>query len=77
MGFGLSDQLDRDDVKPVIAALLQGEAPAVRYMTILAAGAEKHAKELQELVQCPDRQIAGWATEKLQQLGAEPMGAEE
>ncbi len=68
VGFGLSDQFDREDVKSVIAALLQDEVPVVRYMTVLAVGAEKHITELQELARCPDRQIAGWATEKLKQL---------
>jgi hypothetical protein len=69
VGFGLSDQLDREDVKPVIAALLQDDDPGVRYMTVLAVGAEKHIKELQELAQCPNKQVANWAVEKLKQLG--------
>jgi len=68
VGFGLSDQLDREDVKPVIAALLQDDDPGVRYMTIVAVGPEKHVKELQELAQCANRRIAGWAAEKLNQL---------
>jgi HEAT repeat protein len=69
VGFGLSDQLDREDVKPVIAALLEDDAPDVRYMTIVAVGAEKHIKELQELARCSNKQIANWAAERLKHLG--------
>jgi HEAT repeat protein len=68
VGFGLSEQLDREDVQAVIAALLRDDDPGVRYMTILAVGPEKHVQELQELARCANRQIAGWAAEKLDQL---------
>jgi hypothetical protein len=74
VAFGLSDQFEREDVKAVIPALLEDEVPVVRYMTILAVGVEKHITELQGLARCPDRQIAGWASEKLKQLGAEQIG---
>lgn len=68
VGFGLSEQLDREDVQAVIAALLRDDDPGVRYMTILAVGPDKHVQELQELARCANRQIAGWAAEKLDQL---------
>jgi len=68
VAFGLKEQLDRADVKPVIAALLQDKVPSVRYMTIVAVGPEKHVKELEQLTQCCDRQVAEWATAKLKQI---------
>ena len=71
VAFGLKEQLDRADVKPVIAALLQDKVPSVRYMTIVAVGPEKHVKELKELeqlTQCCDRQVAERATAKLKQI---------
>jgi HEAT repeat protein len=65
---GLKEQFDRADVKPVIVALLQDKVPVVRYMTILTVGPEQHVKELEQLTQCDDRQVAEWATGKLKQI---------
>jgi hypothetical protein len=65
---GLVEQLQREDVEPVIETLLEDDVPVVRYMTILAIGPENHTEELQALAQCQDRQVAGWAAEKLEQL---------
>ncbi len=66
---GLVGHLQREDVKSVIEALLQDDVTLVRYMTILAVGPENHAEELRVLRKCEDRQVAGWAAEKLEQLG--------
>jgi HEAT repeat protein len=68
VAFGLKEQLERADVQRVIAALLEDKVPSVRYMTILAVGPEKHVKELEQLTQCGDRQVAEWATAKLTQI---------
>ncbi len=68
VAFGLKDQLERADVQHVIASLLEDKVPSVRYMTILAVGPEKHVKELEQLAQCGDRQVAEWATAKLTQI---------
>ena len=72
VGFGLADELDREDVRPVISALLQDDNPGVRYMTISAVRVEKHFKELQQMAQSPNKQIANWAVETLKQLEHPP-----
>jgi len=41
IAWGLTDQLEREDVQAVIADLLKDPSPLVRYMTILAVGPEK------------------------------------
>jgi len=68
VAFGLKEQLERADVQQVIAALLEDKVPSVRYMTILAVGPEKHVKELEQLTECGDLQVAEWATAKLKQI---------
>jgi len=68
VAFGLKEQLERADVQHVIAALLEDKVPSVRYMTILAVGPEKHVKELEQLTQCGDQQVAEWASAKLTQI---------
>jgi HEAT repeats len=68
IAWGLTDQLEREDVKTVIADLLKDPSPLVRYMTILAVGPEKHLKELKALAQGTDPKVSAWASEKLKQL---------
>jgi HEAT repeat protein len=65
---GLVGQFEREDVKSVIATLLNDKSLSVRYMTILAVGPEKFVKELQELAHGPDPRIADWATQKIEQI---------
>ncbi len=68
VAWGLSNQLDREDVKGAIAILLQDKSPTVRYMTILAAGPQKYVPELKELAKEPDSWAARSARDKLKQL---------
>ncbi len=68
IAYGLTDQLEREDVQAVIADLVEDPSPLVRYMTILAVGPEKHLKELKELAQGSDPKVSAWASEKLKQL---------
>jgi len=68
IAWGLTDQLDREDVQAVITDLLKDPSPLVRYMTILAVGPEKRLKELKALAQGTDPKVSAWASEKLKQL---------
>jgi HEAT repeats len=66
--WGLTDQLEREDVQAVIADLLKDPSPLVGYMTILAVGPEKYLKELKALAKGTDPKVSAWASEKLKQL---------
>lgn len=58
VGFGLAKQFEQEDVKPVITALLSDPSSLVRLMTISAGGPKKFVKELIQLTQDPDPEIA-------------------
>lgn len=62
--YGLKGQYGRDDVKPVIEALIHDHSPLVRYTAIINTDPKKHIKELEELTHCSDefvaQQAAGW-----------------
>ncbi|HEV2454603.1 MAG TPA: HEAT repeat domain-containing protein [Verrucomicrobiae bacterium] len=71
IALGLKDQLEREDVKRAIAALLKDPSPEVRYMTILAVGPKKCVPELHELSKENDPWVAKSAAETLRQLANE------
>ena len=66
--LALRDELERPDVHAVLARLLQDESPMVRYFTILAMGPQKHVDALRELASGPDKKVAKYAAQKLNQL---------
>jgi HEAT repeat protein len=63
IAWGLTDQLEREDVQAVIADLLKDPSPLVRYMTILVVGPEKYLDELKALAQGTYSKVAAQASE--------------
>jgi hypothetical protein len=68
IAWGFRDQLQHEDVKPVIANLLKDSSPIVQYMTILVVGPENFLNELKMLARSSDPRVSEWASAKLEQL---------
>ena len=66
--WGLQEQLDRRDVKPVIAALLKDPAPEVHSSVIYMLGKEKRYSQLQTIVDGSDKEAARQAAQLLDWL---------
>ena len=71
IGFGLKDQLDREDLQPVLEKLLHDPVASVRLETIYAFSEPERTRRLQKLLQDKHATIAAWARDLLRDIAQE------
>jgi hypothetical protein len=74
---GLEGQLDHEDVRDAINALLKDRSPLVRVHAIRVDGASKHVGELQALAKCADEEAAKWAQLTLDRVAREEAATQD